>query len=113
MKQWWKKVERIAEKLGWNVIGSSEGNDWLFSIFSPCDQDCNMEVFADTYEDLVNEIQKYYEDYDASYEAYLWLDNTGHGINGAPYEMIDVYNEMKWFEEKIEELGNALFKEIK
>ena len=39
-------------------------------------------------------IWQYFESFDVSKEAYKWLDSTGHGKNGAPYEMIDVYNDM-------------------
>ena len=49
-----------------------------------------------------------YDNYDCSYEAYLWLDNTGHGTNGAPYDMKDVYEDMEACEKMIFELWESL-----
>lgn len=62
---------------------SSEGQDFSFYINK-----------QDSLSEFANEVLNYYDGYDPSEEAYLWLDNTGHGKNGAPYEMIDVYNDM-------------------
>ena len=44
----------------------------------------------------------------SSYIIYLWLDETGHGRNGAPYDMIDIYNDMLECESIIEELIEEL-----
>ena len=49
-------------------------------------------------------LRDYINDFDVSYEAYLWLDDTGHGRNGAPYEMIDVYEDMEECLHNMEEL---------
>ena len=42
-------------------------------------------------------------DYDVSYETYLWLDNTGHGKNGAPYELEDILEDIKACEQYIQD----------
>lgn len=62
---------------------SSEGQDFSFYIEK-----------QESLGDFANEVLNYYNDYDPSEEASLWLDDTGHGKNGAPYKMIDVYNDM-------------------
>ena len=62
---------------------SSEGQDFSFYINK-----------QDSLSEFANEVLNYYNGYEPSEEAYLWLDDTGHGKNGAPYEMIDVYNDM-------------------
>ena len=36
--------------------------------------------------------------------AYLWLDNTGHGKNGAPLDMRDVIADMEECEDAIYQL---------
>lgn len=108
MKDWWSKVEDIAERFDWTVSGSTNGNDWRFSKFSPEGQDCNIEINADSYEELVEQLWNWCDNYDVSEEAYLWLDNTGHGKNGAPYDMRDVYNDMEWFWEEAIILRDAL-----
>lgn len=43
---------------------------------------------------FIHSIYRQYIDYNPSEETYYWLDSTGHGKNGAPYEMIEVYNDM-------------------
>ena len=54
----------------------------------------------------------YYNDFDVSYEAYLWLDNTGHGTNGAPHDMKAVYEDMEECEGFIYELYQVVDKYI-
>lgn len=48
-----------------------------------------------------------YDFYDVSYETYIWLDDTGHGKNGAPSEMEDVLADKKEWERKLSELADA------
>lgn len=48
------------------------------------------------------------KEYDVSYETYLWLDDEGHGSNGAPYDMKDVYEDMEWWKDSLENLANTL-----
>lgn len=57
--------------------------------------------------DVIEDLKQQYNDYDPSYETSLWLDETGHGKNGAPYDMIDIYNDMLECESIIEELINS------
>lgn len=62
-----------------------------------------------SFEDFCKEADYLYESFDPSYEAYLWLDSEGHGKNGAPYEMGDVFAEMKELEDKLKHLSDVLF----
>lgn len=110
------RIVEIAEENGWKV--DVESNDrynffYEFSKYSPAGQDFSFEaemednnVYA-----LLNDIKDYYDCYDCSYEAYLWLDNTGHGTNGAPYNMKDVYEDMEACEEMTLELWKSLSEE--
>ncbi len=41
-------------------------------------------------------------------EAYLWLDSDGHGINGAPYDMKDLYEDFEACESAIYDLCEYL-----
>ena len=106
-----KKVECLLyeiEKLGF-AIQHEGGNVYLISKFSPCGQDCNASIDTeDDAESFIYNIRAYADDFDVSYEAYLWLDNTGHGTNGAPYDMRDVYEDMEWWKESLEELADEL-----
>lgn len=107
------RIVEIAEENGWKVdVESNDGDNFFyeFSKYSPAGQDFSFEaeiednnVYA-----LLNNIKDYYDNYDCSYEAYLWLDNTGHGTDGAPYDMKEVYEDMEACEEMIFDLWKLL-----
>lgn len=84
-----------------------------FSKYSPADQDFSFEAEMkdNNVHTLLNDIEEYYDNYDCSYEAYLWLDNTGHGLNGAPYDMKDVYEDMEACKKMVYELWKLLSEE--
>lgn len=106
-----KKLIAKIESLGFSVL-HEEGDDYYLSKFSSAGQDFGFLI--DTGEDIAEfakNVLKYYEDFDVSYEAYLWLDETGHGRNGAPYDMKDVYEDMEECEEFISELYDLLMEE--
>lgn len=71
-----------------------KGLDFSFEV----DIGCDIEDFLDI-------IDNYYQNFDVSYETYLWLDNTGHGKNGAPYGMEDVLEDMKACEQYINDIA--------
>ena len=52
--------------------------------------------------------EDYYNAFDADEETYLWLDDNGHGKNGAPYHMRDVLDDMEAVEDMIGELLGAI-----
>lgn len=104
-------IRIIAEKLGWTVTWSknNDGTKFItFSQYSPAGQDFNVEVDYKTLREIKDKLREYCDSYDPSYEAYLWLDDDGHGKNGAPYEMIDVYNDMVACKEMIDKLACAI-----
>ena len=110
------RIVEIAEENGWKVdVESNDGDNFSyeFSQGSPAGQDFSFEVEMednDVYA-LLNNIKDYYDNYDCSYEAYLWLDKTGHGTNGAPYDMKDVYEDMESCEKMTFELWKLLSEE--
>lgn len=106
MKKEYKKIVKIAEGLGWTV--TIDGNEFTFSKYSPAEQDFNIEITADNIEEVIKEIQDRIDNFDCSEETYLWLDNTGHGANGAPYDMRDLYEDMEACLEMMEELCDKL-----
>ena len=106
MDKRFEKIYEIAESEGWKVSYHYEPEtivSFLFSKFSPIGQDFNVEVKVDddsedkdfVYENVCNAVHNFWEGYDVSEETYLWLDNTGHGKNGAPNDMMDVYKDME------------------
>lgn len=99
-------IEKI-ESLDWNVDEEGE-NIYRLSKYSPEGQDFSFTVEGNNKDELLSSMYEYYEDYDVSYETYLWLDNMGHGRNGAPYDMRDLYNDMEACREMVLELYNSL-----
>ncbi|WML33428.1 hypothetical protein [Clostridium sp. OS1-26] len=108
MKKDIKKMIEVSEKLGWSV--KIDGNYLTFSKFSPANQDFNIEITADNLEEAVEKIQERCDNFDCSEETYLWLDNTGHGTNGAPYDMKGLYEDMESCLEMMTELHDELKK---
>lgn len=110
------KVIEIAEENGFsvNVYNNREDEEeyyFEFGKYSDCGRDFTFDIFFNTLtdiDDIADKIYEYYEDFDVSYETYIWLDNFGHGTNGAPYDMLDAYNDTKQCEGFIEELYNAI-----
>lgn len=106
-----RKILNMAEKVDWAV--QVHENYVLFSKFSPAGQDFNIEIDLDEddeIEEILGTIYERYDNFDPSEEAYLWLDGTGHGRNGAPYDMRDVYDDMEACQEMILELYDELNK---
>ena len=91
----------------WGIDYNDDGTIY-FSKYSPAGQDFGFEVGGTSLEELAENIYNYYEGYDVSYEASLWLDESGHGRNGAPYDMKDLYEDMEACEQMILELYNII-----
>ena len=110
------KVIEIAEENGFSadIYNNREDEEEYYFEFgkcSECGRDFTFSIFFDTLDDIsdiADKIYEYYENFDVSYETYMWLDDFGHGINGAPDDMIDAYNDTKQCEGFIEELYNAI-----
>jgi hypothetical protein len=110
MKAYIKKIIEVAEGLDWSV--NVDDNELEFSKPSTAGQDFNFTVTGDTAETIISEIRQYHDNFDCSEETYIWLDESGHGKNGAPYDMKDVYEDMEECNEMVEELYETLCGEI-
>ena len=120
MDKKFEKIYEIAEREGWTVdycyVGEKE-TEIMFSFqkYSPAGRDFYFEVSVpneegeDTfYENITEAIDKYWEGFDVCYETYIWLDETGHGRNGAPYDMKDLYEDTQACADMIHDLWLAL-----
>lgn len=106
-----KQIEKISEKLGWDCIFNEYSkNDKHINLtkHSPKGQELSLEERYNSLEEIPHLIKEAWDNYDPSYEAYIWLDSNGHGKNGAPHDMGEVYNDMVWCESEIETLADAL-----
>ena len=120
MDKKFEKIYEIAEREGWKVDYSYTDEKetevcFSFSKFSPAGKDFYFEVSVpneedeDTFcENVADAIYAYWEDFDVSYETYLWLDDTGHGKNGAPHNMKDLYEDMQACSDMIHDLWFSL-----
>ena len=110
-----KQVEDIVESVGWYVTGSDPGStDWTFRVGNP-DFECDFTIYveASNAEELIREVSDYVDDFDISRETYYWLDSSGHGQNGAPYDMRDCYEDIERFYKQAEILAETLKKKLK
>lgn len=106
MKDFKNKITKIAEKLDWGI--DINNNEFEFSKYSPAGQDFNFCVNGDDLEEVIKSINEYCDNFDCSEETYLWLDNSGHGANGAPYDMKDLYEDMEACLDMVKELKQEL-----
>lgn len=105
-----KELEVLFQKIkseGWSIEEENE-NEYRLGKYSPAGQDFSITVEGENIDEIIDSIYSAYEDYDVSYETYLWLDNSGHGTNGAPYELRDVLEDMEACEKYILALYNSL-----
>lgn len=110
MKTFIQKIIDVAESLDWTV--NVDDNELEFQKMSDAGQDFNFTVTGDTTEKIITEIREYHDNFDCSEETSLWLDESGHGKNGAPYNMKDVYEDMEQCNEMVEELYETLCGEL-
>lgn len=103
-------VVACAEAEGWSVEAGitykEQKADFEFSKYSPAGQDFSFSaVLSDgDFSTLIKEIEDYYEGFDVDYQTYIWLDNFGHGKNGAPFRLRAVLEDMEATERMILDL---------
>lgn len=107
-------IIRCAETDGWSVDTEinheRQKTEFTFSKYTPAGQDFSFPVTMqdDDLDSLIGNLKGYYDNFDVDSEAYLWLDETGHGKNGAPYRMKDVVKDMEEAEKMIDRLLDAI-----
>ena len=113
-----KSIEKLLDRIrenGWNV--TERGNYINIGKYSPAGQEFCFDIDVTDFEEenditaaelFIEAIHAEYDGYDVSYEAYIWLDDDGHGKNGAPYDMKDVYEDMEACKDMLWELYDDL-----
>ena len=108
-----EEITEIAESLNFNItISEDEDVNISFAKTSSYGQDFNFEISVGKDASMIEiwkRLQSYQNNFDVSAEAYLWLDESGHGKNGAPFEMIDVYKDMEECKGFVTELADKVF----
>ena len=106
-----KQIEKAAEEAGWKVtIGKRDdgGYDIEFQMYTDFGQDRTEPFYVQKLEDIKHEVYDRYQSFDPSEEAALWIDESGHGKNGAPHDMEDILDDMKEVEKALENLSLTL-----
>ena len=121
MNEKFEKIYEIAEREGWQVsceYSDEKETDIMFSFqkYSPAGRDFGFEVCVPNdedryviYDSVADAIYTYFEGFDVSYETYIWLDEEGHGKNGAPYDMSDAYKDTESCEKMIDDLWRSFY----
>ena len=121
MEKRFEKIYEIAQSEGWQVDYSytDEKETYImfsFEKYSPAGRDFCFEVCVQNEDDeyslyynVADAIDTYWEGFDVSYETYIWLDENGHGKNGAPYDMSDVYKDTESCEKMIGDLWRSFY----
>lgn len=99
-----KKFIQIAKSLGWSV--TKDRYDIELQFYTDYGQDFSFSVNRN--EDYVKQVYDYYNSFDPDEEALLWVDDSGHGKNGAPYRLKDIITDMEEVEDELLKLYDAL-----
>ena len=103
-----ERIIDVIEEADYNVIHGN-GNEYTFQKYSPAGQHFSITVdTGNNLNEFTYNIYQLWESFDCSYETYLWLDNTGHGINGAPSDMKEIYEDMEICKQYILDLHNIV-----
>lgn len=107
------ELTNIIEDHEWSIDYEDDGTIYL-SKYSPAGQDFGFYIEkVESIEDFADKIYDQYNEYDVSEAAYIWLGSDGHGKDGAPYDMKDVYEDMEACEQNILELYELIKEAIK
>lgn len=107
-------VVACAKTEGWSAEArinyKEQKTEFEFGRFSPGGRDFSfdVEMKCANINSLIENIDNYYEGFDVDYETYIWLDQWGHGKNGAPYSLRAVLEDTEAIEKMIEKLLDAI-----
>ena len=108
-KQTWQDaMVDEAERLEWKVSHEDDSTEWEFERYSDAGRDFVVTIVGGTPDEVVHDLYDQWNSFDICEETYLWLDESGHGRNGAPYDMMDVYQDSVQCKAMLEELLTAL-----
>lgn len=94
MRKTIKRIVNFNYQNYWNVHYNSDYKYICFENYADTKNIIFETVFI-SFKKLLKELKSYIDNFDVSYETYIWLDKFGHGTNGSPYEMEDVLNNTK------------------
>lgn len=109
-----KKIEDVAEELGWSV-------DWQtqeypkgkiekmveFGRESSAGEDFSFCVFYDTLRDIAHELYAQWQNFDIEEHVKMWLDAKSNGVGGVP-DIVTLVKDAQEIDDMCEELWLAV-----
>ena len=112
-----KKMYSVIENIGWSVTEIKTDNKKTgleLSKFSPAGEDYNFYIeFDGTKENLNEEINEYYENFDVDEHVEMWIEAKKNGVSGVPNSIRQLLEDAEAIEEMIEKLSYVVENEIK
>lgn len=109
-----KKIVKWMEIAGWTTRRWETDAYICYEISKSTpgggDDSISIEIKEDRKDLFIQGLEDWIRGYDVNEETYIWLDAFGHGKNGAPYDMMDIYMDKKAFLSMAEELLDELKK---
>ena len=101
------KIIEAAESLDWKV--TLKENYACFESFSVEGEDVIIEICKDSYtfDDILEEVENTYEDFDSDSHAVMWY--MTHGSNGAPTDLRTLLNDAEVVKAMYENLYLCLY----
>ena len=103
---WRNIVVEVAENNGWSV--DIDRNEFEFRKHSPAGRDFSFQADGDCFDELRANVRGYVLSFDPDEETMLWVDEAGHGKNGAPYRLREILEDSEAIEAMLVELMDAL-----
>lgn len=111
-----KKIVKWMETAGWTTRRWKTDAYICYEISKSTpaggDDSISIEIKEDRKDLFIQGLEDWIRGYDVNEETYIWLDEFGHGKNGAPYDMMDIYMDKKAFLSMAEELLDELKKRL-
>ena len=104
------QIEKIAERNDWRVAWSKDDKYKIFTIERYAYHGYNFiaDICYGSLNTLWNAVLDYWQGYDASEEAALWIGEDGRGKNGAPHKIRDILSYFEECEQALEILASDL-----
>lgn len=107
---------KLAENLGWSYNVDDTPNERgevcvELEKYSPQGQDFIATIWFENgnKSDFMDKLYQYYSDFGPDEEASKWIGEDGHGVNGAPYKLSDILQDMEDCKDMLLDLWHEYF----
>ena len=97
-------ITNKIEELGWTVDKNDEDKLWDICKYTPNGEDFFFTI--DTTDDIIEEIEKYYNDFDVDDHVIMWIQSEAQGIPS----IRDLLEDAEWIDAELKKLVNELKK---